>query len=160
MPYGGLIVLVGGMVSTLAALNATTFSSARVAFAMGRHYNLPHKLSEIHPKFKTPYVSVLLSSIIMAVMAYALPLESIAQASGVIFLLLFTQVNIAVITIRKMYGDKLDYGFKTPFFPIVPTTGIMLMIGLALYLLVTAPFSWVITALWVLVLYHLQNIHL
>ena len=42
MPYGAFIVLVGGLVSTLAALNATTFSSARVAFAMGRHYNLPH----------------------------------------------------------------------------------------------------------------------
>jgi basic amino acid/polyamine antiporter, APA family len=50
-----------------------------------------------------------------------------------------------------MYGDKLDYGFKTPFFPIIPIIGITLMIGLALYLLVTAPFSWVITALWVLV---------
>ena len=75
MPYGGFIVLVGGMVSTMAALNATTFSSARVAFAMGRHYNLPHKLSAIHPKFKTPYVSVFLSAVIMAVMAYALPLD-------------------------------------------------------------------------------------
>ncbi|MGI0025643.1 MAG: amino acid permease, partial [Nitrososphaera sp.] len=39
VPYGVLLVLGGGMVSTLAALNATTFSSARVAFAMGRHYN-------------------------------------------------------------------------------------------------------------------------
>ncbi|MER5175633.1 MAG: amino acid permease [Candidatus Nitrosocosmicus sp.] len=151
MPYGGFIVLVGGIVSTIAALNATTFSSARVAFAMGRHYNLPHKLSAIHPKFKTPYVSVILSSIIMAVMAYALPLDSIAQASAVIFLLLFTQVNVAVITIRRMYGDKLDYGFKTPFFPIVPIIGIILKLGLAVYLLFTAPFSWVITALWVLV---------
>jgi basic amino acid/polyamine antiporter, APA family len=151
MPYGGFIVLIGGLVSTLAALNATTFSSARVAFAMGRHYNLPHKLSEIHPKFNTPSISVMLSSIIMAVMAYALPLESIAQASGVIFLLLFAQVNVAVISIRRMYGDKLDYGFKTPFFPIIPITGIILMIALALYLLITAPFSWVITALWVLV---------
>ena len=151
MPYGGFIVLVGGIVSTIAALNATTFSSARVAFAMGRHYNLPHKLSAIHPKFKTPYVSVILSSIIMAVMAYALPLDSIAQASAVIFLLLFTQVNVAVITIRRMYGDKLDYGFKTPFFPIVPIIGIILKLGLAVYLLFTAPFSWVITALWILV---------
>ncbi|MBA3749481.1 MAG: amino acid permease [Nitrosopumilus sp.] len=158
MPYGGFIVLVGGLVSTLAALNATTFSSARVAFAMGRHYNLPHKLSEIHPKFKTPYVSVILSSIIMAIMAYALPLESIAQASAVIFLLLFTQVNVAVITIRKMYGDKLDYGFKTPFFPVIPITGMILMIGLALYLLVTAPFSWFITALWVLVGFSIYRI--
>lgn len=151
IPYGAFIVVVGGIVSTLAALNATTFSSARVAFAMGRHYNLPHKLSAIHPKFKTPYVSVILSSIIMAIMAYALPLGSIAQASGVIFLLLFTQVNISVITIRKMYGDKLEYGFKTPFFPYVPIIGIVLKLGLAIYLLITAPFSWVITALWVLI---------
>jgi amino acid transporter len=151
MPYGAFIVLAGGLVSTLAALNATTFSSARVAFAMGRHYNLPHKLSAIHPKFKTPYVAVLLSSIIMAVMAYALPLEDIAHASAVIFLLLFTQVNLAVISIRRMYGDKLDYGYKTPFFPYVPIIGIVLMVSLAVYLLVTAPFSWAITILWVLV---------
>ena len=151
MPYGAFIVLVGGLVSTLAALNATTFSSARVAFAMGRHYNLPHKLSAIHPRFKTPYVAVILSSIIMAVMAYALPLEDIAHASAVIFLLLFTQVNLAVISIRKMYGDKLDYGYKTPFFPYVSIIGIVLMVGLAVYLLITAPFSWAITGLWVLV---------
>ena len=150
MPYGAFIVLAGGLVSTLAALNATTFSSARVAFAMGRHYNLPHKLSAIHPKFKTPYVAVILSSIIMAVMAYALPLEDIAHASAVIFLLLFTQVNLAVISIRKMYGDKLDYGYKTPFFPYVSIIGIVLMVGLAVYLLITAPFSWAITGLWVL----------
>ena len=151
MPYGAFIVLAGGLVSTLAALNATTFSSARVAFAMGRHYNLPHRLSAIHPKFKTPYVSVILSCIIMGAMAYTLPLEDIAHASGVIFLLLFTQVNLAVISIRKMYGDKLDYGYKTPFFPYVSIIGIILTIGLAVYLLITAPLSWAITALWVLI---------
>jgi hypothetical protein len=151
LPYGAFIVLAGGLVSTLAALNATTFSSARVAFAMGRHYNLPHRLSAIHPKFKTPYVSVIISCIIMATMAYALPLEDIAHAAGVIFLLLFTQVNLAVISIRKMYGDKLDYGYKIPFFPYVPIIGIALMLGLAVYLLITAPLSWAITALWVLV---------
>ena len=151
MPYGAFIVLAGGLVSTLAALNATTFSSARVAFAMGRHYNLPHKLSAIHPRFKTPYVSVILSCIIMGTMAYALPLEDIAHAAGVIFLLLFTQVNLAVISIRRMYGDKLDYGYKTPFFPYVPIIGIILMISLAVYLLITAPLSWAITVLWVLI---------
>ena len=151
LPYGAFIVLAGGLISTLAALNATTFSSARVAFAMGRHYNLPHRLSAIHPKFKTPYVSVILSCIIMASMAYALPLEDIAHASGVIFLLLFTQVNLAVISIRKMYGDKLDYGYKTPFFPYVSIIGIILMIGLAIYLLITVPLSWAIAVLWVLI---------
>lgn len=151
LPYGVFIVLGGGMVSTLAALNATTFSSARVAFAMGRHYNLPHKLSLIHPKNRTPHVAIVISGIIMAFVAYSLPLADIAVAAGVIFLLLFTQVNIAVITIRRIYGDKLSYGFKTPFFPIIPIIGIFLKLGLALYLLVTQPLSWGITVLWILV---------
>src|ERR671923_2242218 len=151
MPYGALIVLGGGMVSTLAALNATTFSSARVAFAMGRHYNLPHSLSSIHPVNKTPHIAVIISGIIMAVMAYALPLNDIAVAAGVIFLLLFTQVNIAAITIRRIYGDKLSYGFKTPFFPVIPIAGIFLNLGLALYLLVAHPLSWGIAVLWILV---------
>ncbi|HEU4606259.1 MAG TPA: amino acid permease [Nitrososphaera sp.] len=151
LPYGALIVLGGGMVSTLAALNATTFSSARVAFAMGRHYNLPHRLSSIHPKNKTPHVAIVISGIIMAFIAYALPLTDIAVAAGVIFLLLFVQVNIAVITVRKIYGDKLSYGFKTPLFPVIPIIGIFLKLGLALYLLVTQPLSWIITVLWILI---------
>jgi APA family basic amino acid/polyamine antiporter len=151
MPYGGLVVLGGGMVSTLAALNATTFSSARVAFAMGRHYNLPHKLSSIHPINRTPHIAIAISGIIMGFMAYALPLADIAVAAGVIFLLLFTQVNIAAITIRRIYGNKLSYGFKTPFFPVIPMAGIFLKLGLALYLLVTQPLSWGITIMWIVV---------
>ena len=151
LPFGVFIVLAGGIVSSLAGLNATTFSSARVAFAMGRHYNLPHILSSIHSKNKTPHVAIAISGVIMAVMAYALPLDQIAVAAGVIFLLLFTQVNISVITIRKMHGNRLDYGFKTPLFPVIPIIGIFLKLGLAFYLLVTQPLSWGIAALWVLV---------
>jgi APA family basic amino acid/polyamine antiporter len=132
LPYGTLIVLGGGMVSTLAAPNATTFSSARVAFAMGRHYNLPHKLSSTHPVNRTPHIAIIISGVIMAFMAYAMTLADIAVAAGVIFLLLFTQVNIAAITIRRIYGSKLSYGFKTPFFPVIPIAGIFLKLGLAL----------------------------
>ncbi|TLX90919.1 MAG: amino acid permease [Thaumarchaeota archaeon] len=151
VPYGAFIVLGGGMISTLAALNATTFSSARVAFAMGRNYNMPYQMSAIHRRNKTPYVAILLSGMIMAVMAYGLPLAQIAVAAGVIFLLLFTQVNMAAITIRRIYGDKLEYGFKTPFFPMIPIIGIFLNLGLAVYLLITQPLSWAITVVWVLI---------
>ena len=159
LPYGAFIVLGGGMISTLAALNATTFSSARVAFAMGRHYNLPHLLSSIHDRNKTPHIATIMSGVIMAVMAYVLPLNDIALAAGVIFLLLFTQVNIAVITIRRMYGDKLNYGFKTPLFPVIPIIGVFLKLGLALYLLVTQPLSWGITVLWVLIGFALYRMY-
>ena len=159
LPYGSFIILVGGIVSSFAALNATTYSSARVAFAMGRHYNLPHQLSNIHHKFKTPYLATIISAIIMAVMAYALPLDQIALAAGVIFLLLFTQVNIAVITIRRIHGERLQYGFKIPFFPIIPIVGIFLKLGLAIYLLFTQPTSWLISVLWIAIGFAVYRIY-
>jgi basic amino acid/polyamine antiporter, APA family len=126
---------------------------------MGRHYNLPHQLRSIHSKYGTPYVAIIISGTIMAVMAYALPLDQIAVAAGVIFLLLFTQVNIAVINIRRVYGDKLVYGFKIPLFPVIPIVGVFLKLGLALYLLVTQPFSWFISALWVAVGFALYRMY-
>ncbi len=159
IPFGGFIVLAGGIVSTLAALNATTFSSSRVALAMGRNYNLPHLLSSIHSKNKTPYIATIVSGVIMAVMAYGLPLEQIAIAAGLIFLLLFAQVNVAVINIRRIYGDKLDYGFKTPLFPVISIIAVFLNLGLAIYLLVSQPLSWAITVLWVLVGFALYRIY-
>jgi amino acid transporter len=159
LPFGALIVLAGGLVSTLSALNATTFSSSRVAFAMGRQYNLPVKFSSIHQKHKTPYFATIVSGFIMLILAVLLPLEQIALAASVMFLFLFAQVNVAAITIRRLYGHKLDYGFKTPIFPILPLIGVFSTLGLAVYLLVYNPLSWVIAIVWVIIGFVIYRIY-
>lgn len=151
LPFGALIVLAGGFVSTLAALNATTYSSSRVSYAMGTQYNLPHFFGKIHSKYKTPAISTVASGIIMLIMAVSMDLTGIAFAASVMFLFLFAQVNYAAITIRRLYGKKLEYTFKTPFFPIIPTLGVLSAIGLAVYLLFTQPHSWAIAILWVII---------
>ena len=104
LPFGALIVLAGGMVSTLSALNATTFAASRVSYAMGTQYNLPHLFSKLHPKYHTPFVSTIISGIIMMVLALSLDLTAIAFAASIMFLFLFTQVNLASITIRRLYS--------------------------------------------------------
>ncbi|MGI0069444.1 MAG: APC family permease, partial [Nitrosopumilaceae archaeon] len=123
MPYGTIIVFAGGLISSVAALSATTFSSSRVSFAMGRQYNLPYIFSSVHSKYHTPHFAIIVSGFIMLIMATWLPLEQIALVAGVMFLFLFTQVNWAGINIRRLYGDKLDYGFKIPLFPLMPIIG-------------------------------------
>jgi amino acid transporter len=150
LPFGALIVLGGGFVSTLAALNATTYSSSRVSYAMGTQYNLPHFFGKIHVKYKTPAVSTVASGLIMLIMAMALDLTGIAFAASVMFLFLFAQVNYAAITIRRLYGEKLEYTFKTPFFPVIPTLGVLSASGLAVYLLFTQPQSWAIAIVWII----------
>ncbi|MDA0755796.1 MAG: amino acid permease [Crenarchaeota archaeon] len=151
IPYGALIVLGGGLVSTLSALNASTFAASRVSFAMGVKYNLPYVFGNIHPKYHTPFVATIVSGIIMLILALSLDLTVIAVAASVMFLFLFTQVNLASITIRRLYSSTVEYGFKTPLFPLIPILGILTAMGLSIYLLFTYPASWVIAIVWIVI---------
>ena len=150
LPFGALIVLAGGFVSTLAALNATTFAASRVSFAMGRNHDLPPIFNRLHKKYRTPFISTIFSAIVMIVLAVSFDLTMIALAASVMFLFLFAQVNAACITIRRLAKErKLVYGFKTPLFPLVPVVGFALVSILAVYLLFSQPLSWLIAVVWV-----------
>ena len=151
LPFGALIVLAGGFVSTLAALNATTFAASRVSFAMGRNHDLPPMFNKLHKKYRTPYVSTICSGIVMMILAMSFDLTMIALAASVMFLFLFVQVNAACITIRRLAKEKkLVYGFKTPFFPLIPVIGFASAAILSVYLLFSYPMSWAIAIVWIL----------
>lgn len=140
---GRIIFLIGGLFSTMSALNATVYSSSRVSFAMGRDHNLPGLFSRVHQKKRTPYIAVFLSGGLIMLMAVALPIEDIASATDAMFLLLFIFVNLAVINLRKNRPD-LDRGFKVPFYPYFPLVATFLNLGLAVFLFFYRPLGiWV-----------------
>jgi basic amino acid/polyamine antiporter, APA family len=147
MPIGKVLLLISGLASTMSALNATTYSSSRVSFAMGRDHNLPSVFAQIHPIRHTPYYAVMLSGMLMVLMAWLLPIEDVAAAADIMFLLLFLQVNIAVMTLRQKMPN-LDRGFVIPWFPIVPMIGFVTNAGLAVYLFTFSPEAWYVAALW------------
>ena len=151
MPLGSFLLTLGGLLATMSALNATTFSSTRVAFAMGRDKNLPDIFSQISEKTRTPYKALLFSGALILFMAVVIPLEDVASAADIMFLFLFLQVNIAVITIRKKYGERLKYGFLVPFFPVVPIVGVIANLGIALYMFHFSPTAWYFTIAWIAV---------
>lgn len=145
---GGIMLLVGGLISTMSALNATIYSSSRVAFAMGRDRNFPGFFSKVHAKNFTPHRSIIISLVIVVVMAVTFPIEDVASAADIMFLLLFLQVNIAMIRLRKSRPD-LDRGFTTPLFPWLSIVAIVLLLFLALYMFTYSPLAWVVTGVWV-----------
>lgn len=150
MPAGTVLLLISGLASTMSALNATTYSSSRVSFAMGRDHNLPNIFSVIHPVRHTPFWAVIISGGFMMVMAWSLPIEDVAAAADIMFLLLFLQVNIAVMTLRQKM-PLLDRGFVIPYFPIIPIIGFSSNLALALYLFTFSPIAWYVTIAWLLV---------
>ncbi len=60
--WGGFLILISGLASTMSALNATIYSSSRVSFAMGRDSNLPRVFGRIHPKNHSPYYAIFISA--------------------------------------------------------------------------------------------------
>lgn len=145
---GAVVLLISGLVSTMSALNATTYSSSRVSFAMGRDHNLPSIFATIHPKRHTPYIAVIFSGLLMIVMGLLLPIDDVAASADIMFLLLFLQVNVAVMTLRKKRPD-LDRGFKVPFFPVIPLIAILLNSMLAIYLFTFSSIAWYFAIGWI-----------
>jgi amino acid transporter len=147
---GAMVLLISGLVSTMSALNATTYSSSRVSFAMGRDHNLPHLLSQVHPKRLTPHWAVIISGGFMLIISWLLPIEDVAAAAGILFLLLFLQVNVVVMRLRLKLPD-MERGFRVPLFPIIPILGIVINALLAIYLFTFSPLAWYVAAAWIVV---------
>jgi basic amino acid/polyamine antiporter, APA family len=145
---GGIMLLIGGVISTMSALNATIYSSSRVAFAMGRDRNFPSFFGKVHKKNFTPHLSILFSLFIVVLIAVSLPIEDVASAADIMFLLLFLQVNITLIKLRKKRPD-LDRGFFTPLFPYITIVGILLLLFLAIYMFNYSPTAWIVTIVWI-----------
>lgn len=135
VPFGFYLLLFGGLVSTISALNATTYSSSRVAFVMGRDNFLPEQFGTVNKARHTPHMALFFSGLIMIFSIVFLPLVSVAAAADFMFLLLFLQVNVSLFRMRKRYGDKLQYGYKSKWFPISPIIAIVSMIFLLIILM-------------------------
>ena len=149
---GGALMLISGLAATVSALNVTVFSASRVSFAMGRDHNLPPVFARIHATRLTPFVAVLVTGALMLAAALVLPIETAATAGGVMFLLMFIQVNLAVISLRRT-RPEVSRGFLIPFFPVPALIAVAANAGLVLYIISYNPvavwtaFGWVVAGL-------------
>ncbi|MFX0123992.1 MAG: APC family permease [Candidatus Hodarchaeota archaeon] len=150
---GLVVILFGGILSTLSALNAVIFSSTRVAFALARHGSLPQQLAAVSPKTHTPVNSIYTTGLVVILMAILIPIEAVATSADLMFMILFGQVMIASILIRRkvrISKEKLDYGYKTPLFPLIPVLGGIALLIIFYFTLFLHPEALLATLIWLL----------
>ncbi len=145
---GAPLIILGGILSAAAALNATVFSSSRVSFAMGRDGSLPSVFGRIHTIRRIPHNAILITGLIMFVMAVFFPLDVVVASTAVVFLLLFTLANLASIRLIPRL-TQIDVGFRTPLFPLFPVIGVISKSALAVSLYWLVPKSWLIAGIWI-----------
>jgi APA family basic amino acid/polyamine antiporter len=94
----------------------------RIFFAMSNDGLLPPVFSKVHPKFKTPYVSTLITGFVAMIVAGVLPISILGELVSIGTLLAFVIVCLSVLLLRKRKPD-IERPFKTPWVPLVPILG-------------------------------------
>jgi basic amino acid/polyamine antiporter, APA family len=94
----------------------------RIFFSMSKDGLLPPVFSKVHPKFKTPYVSTLITGSVAFVLAGILPINILGELVSIGTLLAFVIVCVGVAVLRKTKPD-IPRPFKAPFVPLIPILG-------------------------------------
>ncbi len=148
MPGVGVFLIVfGGVLSTISALNATVLASSRVAFSMARDRWLPEVLAGIHKTRQTPHVAIFVTGAIFLIVAVTLPVNALGSAASVMFLLVFAMVNLALVALRRKQPG-LSRPFRIPLYPVLPLVGFVINLALAIYQVVFDPRPWGVVVAW------------
>ncbi|HZC37443.1 MAG TPA: amino acid permease, partial [Sphingomicrobium sp.] len=113
------------------------FGQTRIFFVMARDGLLPEKLSEVHPKFRTPHIVTALTGVVVIIMAAFLPVGKLADFSNAGTLFAFAMVSLAVMVLR-VRDPARRRPFRTPAIYIVAPLAIIGCIGLYSFLPLTA----------------------
>lgn len=139
-----------GLISAGAAAGITSvllvmlMGQPRIFFSMGRDRLLPQGFSKVHPKFGTPYVTTIVTGLIVAIVAGFTPINVVGEMTSIGTLFAFVVVCAAVIMLRIQRPDA-HRPFRVPLGYVFPVLGVLACLYLMLSLSVV---TWVRFLVW------------
>ena len=94
------LVSAGAVAGITSVLLVMLMSQPRIFFAMSRDRLLPAGVSKVHPKFRTPYITTIITCVIVAIVAGFVPINLLGEMTSIGTLFAFVVVSIAVIILR------------------------------------------------------------
>ncbi len=114
-------------IATLAGLTSVCLVSLlgqpRIFFSMSKDGLLPASFSKLHPRFRTPHVTTILTGVVCAIVAGLLPLDLLGELISIGTLMAFALVCLGVWVLRVKRPD-LPRPFRTPWLPVVSLLGV------------------------------------
>ena len=132
-----VILFVGTLFSAIASANGCINDAARAWFSMGRDRYLPIWFGAVHPRYRTPFRSILFLIPIAAIFAIYIPLAQIITFSILSGLLNYTFMPFNIWKFRKKWPlGSIQRGYEHPFHPLPAAVLLLLCIAtfVAVYL--------------------------
>jgi len=131
LPWASVIISLGAIAGLTTVLLVMMFGQTRVFFAMARDGLLPSVFSKVHPRFRTPGLSTILFTILIALVAAFTPIAVVGSLTNMGTLAAFVLVSISLPILRKRYPTTR--GFTVPFGPyVIPVISAVLAFALLL----------------------------
>ncbi len=122
----GLVLLsIASLMAYVTTANAGLLAASRSPLAMSKDELLPEFFSKISPKYKTPYISILFTSLFMVAILLSLNVKDLVKTAATFLLLLYILDNLSLIIMRESKIQSYRPLIKTPFYPYMPIFGIL-----------------------------------
>jgi APA family basic amino acid/polyamine antiporter len=142
------VVAFGSVVAHTAVLLVFQLGQPRIFFAMARDGLLPQVFAKVHPRFRTPHVTTIVTGLAVGLTATFTSLDAMVDLTNIGTLFAFILVCIG-ITVLRFKDPARPRPFRVPFGPVlVPLFGVVSCLGLIYYL---PPSSWMRFFGWLLV---------
>ena len=128
---GRTLLLGGAIVSTLGYLSGMTLAVPRALYALARDGFLPKAVANVHPRFLTPHVAIVVQSMIVCALAIANEFEALAVLANLSALLLYLACAVSGYLLkRRGIQDGDAKPFSLPGGPTVPVLACAMIIWL------------------------------
>jgi APA family basic amino acid/polyamine antiporter len=102
VPGLALLVLCGGLVSTLGFVSGSALGTPRYLYAMGADGLLPRALASLHPRFGSPHLAVVTTGGVVALLVVAFDYRALVGMSNVAVAVQYLSTCLAVMRTRKL----------------------------------------------------------
>ena len=116
-----------GLFGLIASIHGTILASSRQVFALARSGYLPHGLSKLNNRFKTPHWAVAAGGVISFAALFTGTTSQVIVLSVLGAVLMYIMSMLSLFILRRK-APQLPRSFKAPFYPVFPAVALVLSV--------------------------------